>query len=292
MADVSFNKVFLYDHVYELLAVGDNPCFISGDNGPMSNLTPLKCHRGIDNKLIFRVLSPDRTPVDVSCHQQVYARIIDPENRMIVLEKLCNLGPATGLVTLYLDAGDLSDIHAGRFEIVLIRTQEFVDNIPGYYIEKPLFSDLNDNVAMQLEITDQALKSPAEAITLYPKDWTKDILAGDFGQPRPCFYSGRLNGARILNHKDSVHSFSTYTKNATGILELWGTLDETPDPYLNHNRYFPIYPSSMSKNIEFIGYTGTQAWSFSANFMWVRFRYFPSMQVLDPGVLEKLIWRP
>lgn len=289
--DVSIHKLYLYDHVYELLMVGDNPCLISGDNGPMGNLTPCKIHKGIDNKLIFRVLSPDRTPVDVACHQQVYARIIDPENRTIALEKLCNLGPAIGLITLSLDAGDIADIHAGRFEIVLIRTQEFVNNIPGYYIEKPLYSDLNDNVSMQLEITEQAFKAPAPAITLYPNDWTKDILVGDFGAPAPCFYSARLPGARVQNHKDSVHTFSTYTKNFTGILQIWGTLDETPDPYLSHNRYFPIYPSSMSKDIEFIGYTGTQAWSFSANCMWVRFRYFPSTQVLDPGILEKLTFR-
>jgi hypothetical protein len=95
----------------------------------------------------------------------------------------------------------------------------------------------------------------------------------------------------VLNHKDGVHSFSTYTKNFTGVLEIWGSLEETPDPYLNHTRWFKIFPSSMSVDIEFIGYTGTQAWTFDANVMWLRFRYFPSQAVLDPGILEKLIVR-
>lgn len=290
MSDVSFHKIYLYDHIWELLAIGDNFCTFM-DNGPMNNSTPLKCHKGIDNKLIFRALNPDRSPVDISCHQQVYARIIDPENRTVVLEKLCYLGPAKGIITLSLDAGDLSDIHAGRFEIVLIRTQEFVDTIPGYYIERPLYSDTNDNVAMTLEITEQAFKAPVTAMTLYPNDWVRDILVGDFMQPAPCYYTPRIPGSRILNHKDSVHTFSTYTKRATGILEIWGTLDESPEPYLNDTRWFRIYPSSMSRNIEFIGYTGTQAWSFASNFMWLKFRYFPSMHVLDPGILEKLIIR-
>jgi len=288
--DVTFHKMYLYDHVWQLLAVGDTFCPCK-DNGPMNNTIPLKAHKGLDNKLIFRVLGPDRVPYDIACDQQVYARIIDPDSRVVVLEKLCRLGPAKGIITLELDGGDLALIHAGLFEIVLIRTQEFVSNIPGYYIEKPLYSDLNDNVAMEIEITEQAFKAPLPSITILPNDWTKDIIVRQFGQPAPCFYTARLPGARILNHIDSVHSFSTYTKNFTGMLEIWGTLEETPDPYLNDTRWFKIYPSTLSQDIEFIGYTGTTAWTFSANFMWLKFRYFPSTAVLDPGVLEKLIVR-
>lgn len=257
----------------------------------MNNNTPLKAHKGIDNKLIFRVLGPDRVPVDVSCNQQVYARVIDTQNRTIALEKLCRLGPAKGLITLELDAGDLADVPAALYEFVLIRTEDFVVDIPGYYVEKPLYSDMNDNVAMQLIVTEQAFKAPLEPITLYPKDWTPDITIPTFGPIVPSFYSSRIPGARVLNHKESVHTFSTFTTNATGILEIWGTLEETPDPYLQSSRWCRINPSSMSENIEFIGYTGTQAWTFQANFMWLKFRWIPSQQVLNPGVLEKLIVR-
>src|ERR1700744_4272588 len=119
--DVTFHKMYLYDHVWQLLAVGDTFCSCK-DNGPMNNQTPLKAHKGIDNKLIFRVLTPDRVPYDVSCNQQVYARIIDPDNRTIVLEKLCRLGPAVGIITLELDSGDIALINPGLFQMVLIRT--------------------------------------------------------------------------------------------------------------------------------------------------------------------------
>ena len=288
--DVTFHKMYLYDHVWQLLAVGDTFCTCK-DNGPMNNNIPLKAHKGIDNKLIFRVLGPDRVPFDIACDQQVYARIIDPDNRTVVLEKLCRLGPAKGIITLELDGGDIALIHAGLYEMVLIRTQEFVSNIPGYYIEKPLYSDMNDNVAMEIEITEQAFKSPLPSITILPENWTPDIIIGTMTAPAPCFYTSRIPGGRVLNHIESVQSFSTYTRNATGILEIWGTLEESPDPYLNHARWFKIYPSSMSQDIEFIGYTGTQAWTFQANCMWLKFRYFPSTVVLDPGVLEKLIVR-
>lgn len=287
--DVTFNKLYLYDHVRELLLVGDTFCPCK-DNGPMIKNT-IKAHKGIDNKVIFRALGPDRVPADVACGQQVYVRVIDPDNKKVVLEKLCRLGPAKGIITAELDAGDICDIHAGLYNMVLIRTEQFVSDVPGYYVEKPLYSDMYDNVAMQLEITEQAFKTPMPSVTLLPENWTPDILVPTFGPFRPCFYTQRIPGSRVQNHKDSVHSFSTYTENFTGVLELWGTLEETPDPYLDASRWFKIYPSTMSTDIEFIGYTGTQAWTFSANFMWLKFRYFPSQEVLDPGKLSKLIVR-
>lgn len=289
--DVSFHKLWLYDHVRELLAVGETfcPCM---DNGPMNNNNPITVHKGIDNKLIFRVLNPDRSPFSLPACCSVYARITDPENRRIVLEKLCRIGPATGIITLELDSGDICDIHAGQFEIVLIRTQDFVEGVPDYYIEKPLYSDLNDNVSMQLVITEQAFKAPLPSIVITKDNWSKDIIVPTFGRVSPCFYTSRIPGARILNHKESVHTFSTYTKNATGILEIWGSLEETPDPYLSPARWFKIFPSVTNQDIEYTGYTGTQAWSFQANFMWMKFRWFPSLAVRDPGCIEKLIVRP
>ncbi len=286
----AINNLYLYDHVWQLTAIDDFLCLCK-DNLPMNNTIPLKAHKGIDNKLIFRVLGPDRAPVDIACNQQVYARIIDPENRKIVIEKLCRLGPAKGLVTLELDSGDISDLHFGLYNMVLIRTEEFVSNVPGYYLERPLYSDLADNVGLKLEITEQAFKSPVEAIIIVPSQWTPDKIVPTLGPPIPCFYTEAIPGARILNHKESVHTFSTYTKNATGTLEIWGTLDETPDPYLRTTNWCKIYPSTMSTDIVYTGYTGTQAWTFKANFMWIKFRWIPSLDVLDPGVMEKLIVR-
>ncbi len=290
MSDITFNKIYIYDHVRQLLAVGDTFCPCRGDNGPM-NKNPIKCHRGIDNKVIFRALGPDRVPFDIACGQQVYARIMNPDNRTVVLEKLCRLGPAKGIITLELDGGDIAVIAPGVYTMVLIRTEDFIVGVPDYYVEKPLYSDMNDNVEMEIEITEQAFKAPLKSITLEPKDWTPDLNVPPVGPLIPSFYTGRIPGGRVLNHINSVHSFSTYTENFTGVLEIWGSLEETPDPYLSSSRWFKIYPTSMSQDIEFIGYTGTQAWTFSANFLWLKFRMIPSTAVLDPGIMKKLIVR-
>lgn len=287
--DVNFHKVYLYTNVRQLTVINGSICPIK-DNGPM-NKSPIRAHKGIDNEIVFRTLGPDRVPYDIVCNEQVYARIIDPDNNTVVIEKLCRLGPAKGIITLELDSGDIADIHAGLYNMVLIRTQEFVSNIPGYYIEKPLYSDYDSNVSMEIEITQQAFKTPIDSVVLDELDWTPDILVPTFGPPMPCFYSKRIPGARVQNHIDSVHSISIYTQNFTGIFEIWGSLEQTPDPYLSATRWFKIYPSTMSTDIEYFGYTGTQAWTFSANFMWLKLRYFPSTQVLDPGIVKKVIVR-
>ena len=287
--DITFHKLYLYDHVRQLLSVGDTFCPLK-DNGPMHK-QPILAHKGIDNKIIFRTLNPDRTPVSFPCGQQIYARIMNPDNNEVVLEKLCALGPAKGLVNLYLDSGDIAEIAPGSYTMVLIRTERFVSDIPDYYIEKPMYSDMDDNISMEINITEQAMKAPVPSITLLPEHWTSDFIATNMTPGRRCFYTGRIPGGRIMNHLESVQSFSTYTENFTGILELWGTLEETPDAYLDSTRWFKIYPSSMSTDIEYIGYTGTQAWTFQANVMWLKFRYFPSTAVFDPGCLKKLIIR-
>ena len=288
--DVSVHKIYQYDHVYQLLTVGDYMCLCK-DNGPMNRST-LKAHKGIDNKLIFRSLNPDRVPVDiVGAGYEVYARIMNQDNHVIVFEKLCKLGPAKGLITLNIDAGDVAFLAAGVYNMVLILTEPFVVGQNQTMVEKPLYSDLNDNVYMQIEITEQAFYAPRPSITLLPNDWTGDLMYPVSGQPIKSFYSARIPGSRVQNHLDSVHTFSTYTTNFTGTLETYGTLDESPEPYLNTSQWFKIYPSTMSQDIEYVGYTGTQAWTFQANFMWLKFRYIPSTEVLDPGHFNKLIVR-
>jgi hypothetical protein len=253
--------------------------------------TPLRAHKGLDNKLLFRVLGPDRIPYNVQSNQQVYARIIDPENNTVVIEKLCKLGPAVGLITLELNGGDIATVHAGMYSIVLIRTEDFVVGIPDYYVEKPLYVDMANNVGMTLEITEQAFRAPIKSVTYNAADWTQGLNVHPSGLIEPSFYTGRIPGGRILNHTNSVHSFSTYTENFTGKLEAWGSLEEAPDPYVSDTRWFKIYPSTMSQDIEYIGYTGTQAWTFQANFMWIKFRYTPSTAVLDAGKFVRLIVR-
>lgn len=288
--DISFNKVYLYENIRPLLLLGDTFCLCK-DNGPMHKHR-LKAHKGIDNKLVFRALGPDRAPVDVSCGYQVFARLIDPATKLVVLETLARTGPGRGIITVLLDSSEIAPLHAGIYHFVLIQAQNFVANVEDYYIEKPLFVDFDDNIAMEIELTEQAYKGPKPSIILEPKDWTPDLLDNPaYGARRTCYYSKSIPGGRVNNAIDAVHTFSVNTERFTGIIEVFGSLEESPGPYLNDRTWFKIYPTTMSKDIEFYDYTGTQAWTFSANFMWLKFRYIPSVEVTDPGKVNRLIVR-
>lgn len=288
--DININRVYMYDHVRQLTVIDDLLCLCK-DTGPMSK-NPIKAHKGLDNSIVFRALGPDRVPYNIAANQEVYARIIDPDNRTVVLEKLCRLGPSKGLITLELDSGDIAPLHAGLYNMVLIRTKEFISGVADYYRELPLFSDYDSNVAMEIEITQQAFKTPVDSFTVLAPDWTPDLIVPVNGPRINCFYTSRIPGARVMNHIFSVHSFSTYTRNFTGILEIFGSLEENPDAYLNSSRWFLINPASDNRFIEYTAYTGTQHWTFTADIMWLKFRLTPSTSVEDPGEMVKLIVRP
>jgi hypothetical protein len=289
MAAVSYHPVYAYDNVHQLLFTGGNLCYCK--DGGILNYNNLKLHKGVDNELIFRVLDPNRTPVDMSCDYQIYGRIIDTDTGVIVLEKLCRLGPAKGIIKFIVDAGDFESVPSGMYSMVLIASKPFVTGSLDQFTDHALYSDMNNNVAMDLEITEQAFRGPLPEIVYTPSDWTGDIIVPVNGPPVPGFYTGRIPGARVQNHRSSVHTFSTYTTAFTGTLYIWGTLSESPDPYLSKNRWFKIYPSASAQDIQYTKYTGTQAWSFTADVMWLQFGYVPSLSTKTPGTLNKLIIR-
>ena len=288
--DSNFRKVYSYDNVVQLLTVGDNFCVCRGDNAPM-NSTTLRVHRGVDNKLIFRALGPDRVPFNIPPNQVVYGRIIDPDNNALMLERICKVGPAKGIITLELDAADASTLHTGLYSLILIRTEVSIADLSDYRLEKPMFSDFENNISMDLEVTDQAMKQPANSFVITPDKWTTDLSVPNASVPIPSFYSSKIPGNRTLNKSSSVHTFSAYADHCYGTLEIWGSLEEEPDAYAAPTRWFKVYPSSMSNDITFVNYSGTQAWSFQANISWLKFRYIPSQAVLDPGKLLKLTVR-
>lgn len=281
---------FVYSYVNVRQITVDNGIFSVKENSPMS-LTPIIVHKGMDNPVVFRSVTTDRIPYDIPFSEKIYGRLIDTNNHTVLLEKLCTTGPAKGVITLLLDGSDLSKIYPGKYRLVLIRTEELVAGVSNYLIEKPLHSDMAGNLMYDIEITEQSNLHPLPSIEILPINWIEDILIAVEGINIPVKYTSSIPGARILNKVDAVHSFSTYTENFTGVLELWGTLEDAPSPYVNEIRWFKIYPSSMSQDIQYIGYTGTQAWTFQANVMYIKFRLLPSTSVLDAGKMNKIIVR-
>src|SRR5574337_1447140 len=163
MASVIYNELYRYDNVHQLLMVDEHICCAPRDNGPM-NKNPIKVHAGIDNEIIFRVLDPSRNAVDVSSYATVIGRIIDQGTRQIILEKVCITGPAKGIVKMIIDAGDFQNLQYGRYELALIYRKRYATNSVGYNLDKPMYSDLDNNIVSTLLVTDQANVAPVNEI--------------------------------------------------------------------------------------------------------------------------------
>lgn len=285
--EVSLRKLYLYDFVREVHVLDDGMCYSKIGIGTMNHNQPMKAHKGLDNKLVFRVFGPDRIPFDVAAKNKVYARITHTETNVTILEKICKLGPAKGIITLELDGGDIEDAVPGIYHISLIRTSDFVYGSSESVIEKPIYTDMENNVVLELQITDQAYKQPARDIVITKDDWTPDSTPGLYYQQDPCYYSKRIPGARVLNHKESIHSLATTACNFTGVLEIWGTLEEDPDPNVS-DRWFKINPEEGHDALCFNNHTGTDAWSFVGNFMWMKLKLIPAKSHFNAGEMVKV----
>jgi len=252
-------------------------------------------HKGVDNSIKFRVFDPDRTPVNV-CTYNLYARIFNVENRELVLEKLCTTSGAKGMVSLDLNEGDITNLAHGLYDLVIVGQRPFIHNqTVGESVTTPFFTDYASNIVASLEITPQAERVPKPTYEITADDWTfTKLLWQGNGPVIDQLYSSAIPGARVQNHTNSTHSFSVMAledDKFTGTLEVLGTLDVSPEPYPNDHGWFRIQVAPGTDVLEFVDFYGTEAFTFAANIMFIKFRYTPSHLVTEPGKIEKILVR-
>lgn len=283
----AYQKLFLYNDVRHLMVNDGRFLAADKENSPMNN-NPIKVHKGVDNLVSFRVLSPDRQPVNIRKYT-AHARIISAETQEFILEKPCVVGVARGVIFLELNEGDLANVSPGKYHLVMLGQKDFVPGVVGEVTSTPFFSDRNSNIVATLEVTEQGERAPYPSFEIGENDWTSNFRLDNGSGPFVSeFNSSAIPGSRVRNHMFGTHTFSIWAEAFTGTLEILGTLDLSPDPNPNKS-WFRIMVTSGDDKLEFINFTGTEAWSFQANFMWLKFRYIPSLKVLEPGIVKK-IW--
>lgn len=290
----TINDLYLYDDIRRLLLCDDQITCLDTDNGPM-NRREIKVHKGLDNTLKFRVFDPDRNPVNI-CNYQLFGRLFNTENRELVLEKPCRTTTAKGMVFLDLNEGDIANIAKGLYDLVIVGQKDFVPGVIGESTTTPFYSDFVNNIVQTVLITDQAERVPRPSYIIGETDWTMQRVRAE-NSPSAIidqFYSSTIPANRVQNHINGTHSFSVYTdqdNKFTGTLEILGTLDQNPqsDPSTDH--WFNIEVVTGSQDLEFINFFGTDAFTFNANVMFLKFRYTPSVEVENPGLLKKIIVR-
>jgi hypothetical protein len=299
--EISLHDLYLYDDIRRLLLVNDQFTCSSTDNAPM-NKRPLKLHKGLDNTLRFRVFNPDRQPTNV-CQYKIYGRLFNTENREMVLEKLCRTTTAKGMVFLDIDEGDIANIAVGLYDLVIVGQQPLVaQQVVGEKVTTPFYTDTVNNIVATVLITGQAERVPIRSHVVTEDDWTPtSMLDNTTGRVVRQFYSSSIPGNRVQNHINGTHSFSVYTdeeNKCTGYLTVLGTLDLNPteDPHSTH--WFKLQMVTGADELEFVQFFGTEAYSFSANVMFLKFLYTPAIEfntggamAYNQGFLKKIILR-
>ena len=103
------------------------------NNSPL-NRTTIKIHKGVDNQVRFRVLNPDRKLVSVD-HLSIRARLISTENKERVLDRFADLVPnSKGDLRLTIYEGDIQNVAAGFYTLVVTGEEALVPSVPANYI--------------------------------------------------------------------------------------------------------------------------------------------------------------
>lgn len=276
--DITVNKLFIYEKVYQLLfSDAGNYCFTK-DNGPMYK-QPIKIHKGINNSVKFRVFDPDKCPMNIS-NLSISVRMIQSETKLTVLESQCQRSSIKGVFSATFDSNDINHLPTGCYNIVFLVSND--DTNYNY----PMYTDYSNNIQLQVELTDQGQRDPRPEYVV--TEWTQ-VSNVPYGPIITSYESSNVPSASTLNSQGDQCTFSVQTQGFTGNLKVYGTLSHIPNQSLDE--WYKVEISPGKNTIEFINYTGTDYFTFSERSMWYKFVYTPDDSVVDPGIFQKLIVR-
>jgi hypothetical protein len=279
-------KLYQYENRVDLLYI-DN--VIRNDirlgNSPMNRQQNIKLHKGVDNQIRFRIMNLDRKPVSVD-HLSLRARLVNIETGERVLDRYANLTSVKGYAHLPIFEGDLIQIPPGFYHLVITGEEAFVPQLEiGENMQTPFFIDGAHNIVARVEVVASADPTPWPSTVLTEDNWT---IKADAGEPLR-YFSSAIPGARLKNHIHGVHTFAAYTTEFTGTLKVLATLELQPPDDLND--YFAVDITSGTNTVVFDNFTGVAAYSFAANFMWIRFVYTVDRSVEQNGTMDKVVVR-
>lgn len=260
----SNTKLYWYEDIIELVVTTDLPG-IYQDNRPM-NHRKIKAHKGLTNEIVFHVRDRDRKLQDMAT-DTLRAYIINPETRRRVLTKELEVLADIGKVKLRIDAGDIETLKSGMYTIYIVRGS---DN----NIDRPLYTDQDNNVRFEIEITDQVGVDPID--TQIETELLQTASSPDI------FVSNAMLGNLERNFSNAQHTLALYLNEYTGNLTIQGScLESVPATDHNSTDWFSM------ETIEVTDATVTVIpRTFIVNANWIRVVSTPIT-----GSLEKIVLR-
>ena len=259
-------KLYLYDTTIDLV-VSANSIYV--DNKPMNNRI-LSAHKGVNNEIYFNIRDRDRKLQNVfSDVLRVY--LIEPDTKRRILTKTLENTSDVGIVKLVLTDGDLVNVDPGLYQIHITRsTQENID--------LPVYVDQNNNVRLDIRITDQSSVEPVATQQETVFTQTANTMLGDSAN---IFVSSALYGNLEKNFVDSQHTIGIYTTSYTGNITIQGScIIGVPDIDDMSKDWFNIATVSLTDSTTITHRT------FKVNANWIRIVHTP-----DSGTVDKLVLR-
>lgn len=259
-------KLYLYDTTIDLV-VSANSIYV--DNKPMNNRI-LSAHKGVNNEIYFNIRDRDRKLQNVFS-DVLRAYLIEPDAKRRILTKTLAHTSDVGIVKLILAEGDLTNVDPGLYQIHITRsTQEDID--------LPVYVDQNNNVRLDIRITDQTSVEPVATQEESVFIQTANTMLGDSSN---IFVCSALYGNLEKNFVDSQHTIGIYTTTYTGNITIQGScLIGVPDTDDMSKDWFNIETVSLS-NSNIITHR-----TFSVNANWIRIIHTPNSGTVDKVVLR------
>ena len=218
-------RLYLYDNEVDVIVTSTS---ILLDNRPMNN-TKLKAHKGVTNEYMFNITNRDRKPQNLFS-DQLTATLINPTNRKRMLNKDLETDLELGKAKLILTDGDLQNVERGLYYIHLTRKHDEES--------KPLYSDHNNNVRFEIEVTDQVVQDPVATQEDTTFLQTANTALGDAAN---ILVSSALYGNIEKNFTDSQHTLAVYPNTYTGQVTVQGScITGVPDTEDDSKDWFDI----------------------------------------------------
>lgn len=219
-------KLFLYENNIDLV-VTTTDWYV--DNRPMNNRN-LKAHKGLTNDLIFTVRDKDRKIQSVTA-DTVRAYIVHPMTKQRLLTRVAVNTNDVGKFRITLTEGDLANITPGRYYMYVTRSR-------GETQDTPLYSDQDNNIVFDLEITNQTGTEPKPTQSTDNFVQVSDTAQGDDAN---VFVTSALAGNLEQNFPNAQHTMAIYLDSYTGNLSVQAScFVSTPDSSESSTDWFTV----------------------------------------------------
>ena len=258
--------LYLYRDEYDLVTTTSS---MYVDNRPMNTRT-LKAHKGMSNELFFNIRDRDRRKQNVFS-ETVRAYMVNPSTQSRIFSKILEHTSDVGIVKLILLDGDLANIDPGRYQLYITRSDSETNDLPVY-------SDQNNNINIDIEITDQTNVQPVPTQMYDTFMQTGNTLNGDAANS---FVTSAMYGNTDRNFSNAQHTMALQAPGYTGQVIIQGScLLNAPDSDDTSSDWFNI----TTIDIDDPQTTGNiVSTTFSVNCNWVRAVIYP-----ESGSIERV----